>query len=149
VLENSYYKLHYERSIITDLPVHNIRPDIVRGTYIYSYLDNIREAKWINVAIPNSHNLYSTITEKLSTYTDKKEELIIISQLNAVCIIISALSTRGIIPKTKRQLETAKSSLWSIHTQAESSMKDKISQTQLVFDLFIYHTEHMPYSLNL
>ena len=36
----------------------------------------IKEAYSIDVAIPNSHNLHSTITEKLQKYTDLKEDLI-------------------------------------------------------------------------
>ena len=47
------------------------------------------------VAIPNSHNLHSTITEKLQKYTDLKEELIRIWQLNTACIIPLVLSTMG------------------------------------------------------
>jgi hypothetical protein len=42
----------------------------------------IKETYLINVAISNSHNLYSTIKEKLQKYTDLKEELIRISQRN-------------------------------------------------------------------
>jgi hypothetical protein len=35
----------------------------------------IKDAYLIYVAIPNSHNLYSKITEKLQKYTGLKEEL--------------------------------------------------------------------------
>jgi hypothetical protein len=44
----------------------------------------IKEAYLIDAAIPNSHNLYSTITEKLQKYAELKEELTGIWQLNAV-----------------------------------------------------------------
>ena len=65
--ENSSYEPRRERSIITDRNIHNIKPDIV-------LLDEtIKEANLIDVAIPDSHNLYSTITERLQKY---KEELI-------------------------------------------------------------------------
>jgi hypothetical protein len=36
----------------------------------------IKGAYSIYVAIPNSHSLHSTITEKLQKYTDLKKELI-------------------------------------------------------------------------
>jgi hypothetical protein len=36
----------------------------------------IKDAYSIDVAILNSHNLHSTITEKLQKYTDLKEDLI-------------------------------------------------------------------------
>jgi hypothetical protein len=35
----------------------------------------VKEVHLIRVAIPNNHNLHSTITEKLQKYTDMKGEL--------------------------------------------------------------------------
>jgi hypothetical protein len=70
ILEKSKYKLYYDMSIITDRTNHNNRLD-----------KTIKEAYLIVVAIPNSHSLHSTITEKLQKYTDLKEELIRIWQL--------------------------------------------------------------------
>jgi hypothetical protein len=62
-------KLYYDRSITTDLTVHNNRPNI-------DMLDKtIKEAYLINVAIPKSHNLFSTIIQKLQKYTNLQEEL--------------------------------------------------------------------------
>ena len=58
----------------------------------------IKEAYSIDAAIPNSHSLHSTITEQLQKYTDLKDELIRIMQLNAVYIVSLVLSTTGIIP---------------------------------------------------
>jgi len=63
VLENSNYKLYYDRSIIIDRTVHNRRPDTVM------FDKTIKEAHLIDVAIPSIHNLHSTITEKLQKYT--------------------------------------------------------------------------------
>jgi len=69
VLENFSYKLYYNRTIITDRTTHNSRQDTV-------ILDkSIKEANLIDVAIPNSHNLHGTVTNKLRKYTDLKEEL--------------------------------------------------------------------------
>ena len=42
----------------------------------------------IDAAIPNSHNLHSTITEKLQKYTDLKEELIRIRRLKTTNIVL-------------------------------------------------------------
>ena len=51
---------------ITDRTPHNNRPGIV-------ILDKtIKEAYLIDVAIPNSHNFHSTITEKFQKYKDLK-----------------------------------------------------------------------------
>jgi hypothetical protein len=41
----------------------------------------IKQAYLTDVAIPNNHNLHSTIIEKLRKYTDMKEEFIRIWQL--------------------------------------------------------------------
>jgi hypothetical protein len=70
VLEKSNSKLHYDRSIITNWTILNNRSDIV------ILGKPIKEAYLIDVAIPNSHNFYSTITENLQKYTDLKEEII-------------------------------------------------------------------------
>jgi hypothetical protein len=49
--------------------MYNNRPDIV-------ILDTtIEEAYSVDVAIPNSHSLHSTITEKLQKYTDMTKSL--------------------------------------------------------------------------
>jgi hypothetical protein len=58
---------------------------------------NIKEAYFIYVAIPNSHDPYSTYTKKLQKYTDLKEELIRIWQPNAIHIVsLSQKTTRQI-----------------------------------------------------
>jgi hypothetical protein len=41
----------------------------------------------IDVAVPNSHDLHSTITEKLQKYTDIKVELTRMWKLNVVRIV--------------------------------------------------------------
>jgi len=60
--------------------------------------EKYKEAYLIGVAIPNSHNLHNSITEKLQKYTDFKVELIRIWQLRMAYKIPLVLSTTGIIP---------------------------------------------------
>ena len=63
VLENTSYKLYYDRSIISDLTIHSNRPDIVT-------LDKtIKEIYSIHVALPKSQPSQH-ITEKLQKYKD-------------------------------------------------------------------------------
>ena len=50
------------------------------------------------VTIPNSHNLQSTITERLQKYTNLKEQLIRIRQMKTAYILPLVLSTSGIAP---------------------------------------------------
>jgi len=52
----------------------------------------------MDVAIANSQNLRSTITEKLQRYTDLTEELIRIRHLQTACTVPPVLFTAGIIP---------------------------------------------------
>ena len=89
--ENSSYKLYYDRSVITDWTIHNNRPDT-------AILTTIQEAYLIGAAMPNSHNLHSTFTEKLKKYKDLKEELIRIWHLKMAYIVLLGLSTTGITP---------------------------------------------------
>jgi len=52
-----------------------------------------KEAYLVDAVIHNSHNLHSTITQKLQKYTDLKEELIRILHLKMACTIPLALTT--------------------------------------------------------
>jgi len=68
--------------------------------------DDSNKTHLIDVAFPNSHNLNSTIAEKLRMYTDLKEELIRMWQLKTTYILPLVLSTMGIIPnKFNKNLE--------------------------------------------
>ena len=91
VLENTTEKVCYDMSITTDRTVQTYRLGVVM-------LDKtFKETCLIDVEIPDSQNLHSTITEKVPNYTDLKEGLISIWQLNTAFVIPFALSTTGII----------------------------------------------------
>jgi hypothetical protein len=94
VLGNSNCKLCYDGSVITYTTIHNYRPDTAvrdkppkKGarahthTHTHIHIDVLYIAIYIFIylfiytAIPNSHNLPSTITQKLLQYTGLKEEL--------------------------------------------------------------------------
>jgi hypothetical protein len=45
-------------------------------TYFSDLDETIREAYLLDVAVPESHNLHGTITEKPQQYTDLREETI-------------------------------------------------------------------------
>jgi len=69
VLENDNFKLYWNRSIITDKTILANRPDITctnkktKTTYL------------IDIAVPNTHNLAKTITEKQSKYQKLANEI--------------------------------------------------------------------------
>jgi hypothetical protein len=70
ILENETIKLYWDTSLITDKTIHNNRPDI-------TLVDKLSKTVYfIDIAIPNNHNL------------------------KAVATIPVTLSTNGIIPET-------------------------------------------------
>jgi hypothetical protein len=93
ILENSTYKLYNDSSII-DWTIHNNKADIVICN------KTIKEAQSIDVAIPNSHNLHSTINEKCLKYTDLKEGLIRIQALKTAYIILLVYQQKVLIQTT-------------------------------------------------
>ena len=66
LLENCNRKMYYGMSVTSDRTVHSNRPDIIMLG------KTIKEAHSVDTAIPNNHNLHSTITERLQQYTDWK-----------------------------------------------------------------------------
>ncbi|CAH2107788.1 unnamed protein product [Euphydryas editha] len=92
VLENDTHKLYFDRAILTDRTIHYNRPDITlqdksnKITYL------------IDIAVPNTHNLQKTISEKINKYTELKDEVARIWNQNKVYIIPIVLSTTGVIP---------------------------------------------------
>ncbi|KAG7301002.1 hypothetical protein JYU34_015366 [Plutella xylostella] len=97
VLENNTHKLYFDRAILTDRTTHFNRPDI---TIIHKQL---KTAQIIDIAIPNTHNLQSTISEKLAKYTDLRDEVTRMWRLESASIIPIVLSTTGVIPKQLHQ----------------------------------------------
>ncbi|KAL0822073.1 hypothetical protein ABMA28_005438 [Loxostege sticticalis] len=93
VLESSSHKMYFDRAILTDRTVHNNRPDI-------TLIDKQNKQVYIiDVAVPNTHNLHKTITEKIHKYTELKEEIVKIWQMDKVHIVPLVLSSTGVIPR--------------------------------------------------
>ncbi|KAI5747578.1 hypothetical protein M8J77_016195 [Diaphorina citri] len=84
--------VYYDRSIITDRTIACNKPDIVVKDR------NKKEAYIIDIAVPNTHNLMSTITEKRRKYTDLAEEVMNLWNMNKVTVIPIVLSASGVIP---------------------------------------------------
>jgi hypothetical protein len=92
VLENSSYKLNYDRSIVTDQTISNNRPDVV------IFDRTAKEAYLTDVATPNSHSLRTIISGKIQKGVGLKEELIRMWRLKTACKIPPIFSSVGIIP---------------------------------------------------
>ncbi|KAL0810623.1 hypothetical protein ABMA28_010737 [Loxostege sticticalis] len=97
VLENSNYRLYFDRAILTDKTTHYNRPDITLQD------KKNHKAYIIDIAIPNSHNMQNTISEKLTKYTDLKDEIKRMWRLAEVTIVPIVISTTGIIPRQLHQ----------------------------------------------
>ncbi|CAK1579245.1 unnamed protein product [Parnassius mnemosyne] len=93
VLENTTHKLYYDRAILTDKTIHYNRPDI-------TLQDKLNKITYlIDIAIPNTHNITKTITEKIHKYTDLQDEISRIWKQEKAYIVPIVLSTTGVIPK--------------------------------------------------
>lgn len=97
VLENTAAKLYFDRAILTDRTIHYNRPDIT----LVNKID--KTAYLIDIAVPNTHNLQATIAEKLTKYTELKDEITRIWHLHKVTIVPIVLSATGVIPKQLHQ----------------------------------------------
>jgi hypothetical protein len=99
VLENDNFKLYWNRSIITDKTILSNRPDIT------STNKKTKNAFLIEIAIPNTHNLAKTITEKQNKYQALANEIRIRDMWNqdAVQVVPIVISATGRIPKSLSQ----------------------------------------------
>jgi hypothetical protein len=97
VLENDTLRLYWNRSIITDKTIPFNRPDITLTN------KKTKNTFLIDIAIPNTHNLAKTITEKQNNYQELANEIRDMWKQDAVQVILIATSATGIIPKSLSQ----------------------------------------------
>jgi hypothetical protein len=69
VLENGNFKLYWNHSIITDKTTPFNRPDVTLTN------KKTKNTCLIDIAIPNTHNLTKTITEKQKKYQELANEI--------------------------------------------------------------------------
>jgi hypothetical protein len=97
VLENNNFKLYWNRSIITDKTIPSNRPDI---TFMKKKTKN---TFLIDIAIPNTHNLAKTRTEKQKKYQELANKVRDIWKQDTVQVVPIVISPSGIIPKSLSQ----------------------------------------------
>ena len=101
VLENNSYRLYWDRSVITDRTISANRPDIVLTD------KSKKHTLLIDIAIPNTHRLQQSHTEKLNKYSELAEEIKKMWQQDKVSIIPIIVSSTGVIPHNlKKSLNT-------------------------------------------
>ena len=94
VLESENFKLCWNRSILTDKTITFNRPDI---TFMNK---KIRNTFLIDIAVPNTHNLAKTITDKQNKYQKLTNEICAMWKQKAAQVIPIVLSSKGVIPKS-------------------------------------------------
>lgn len=142
VLENTNYKLYWDRTILTDKTIHYNRPDIT------VFDKQNRTAYIIDIAVPNTHNIQSTITEKLTKYQDLAIELGTQWQARSTHIVPIVLSSTGIIPKTlKNSLNALNIPLQLINTLQKATILNTCRTTRKFLTSSVTYLNNEPTSL--
>jgi hypothetical protein len=87
ILENETIRLYWDRSLITDKTIHNNRPDITLVNKV------IKTVYFIDIAIPNNHNLKAKYADKLAKYSELSIEIKDQWKMDTVATIPVTLST--------------------------------------------------------
>jgi len=97
VLKNENFKLYWNGSILTDKTISFNRPDI---TFMSKKTKNIF---LIDIAVPNTHNITKTITDKQNKYQELANEICAMWKQKAAQVIPIVISLTGVIPKSLSQ----------------------------------------------
>ena len=97
VLENENVKLYWNRSILTNKTIVFNRSD---KTFMNKKTNN---AILIDIAVPNTHNLAKTITDKQNNFQELANEICAMWKQKAAQVIPIVISSTGVIPKSLSQ----------------------------------------------
>ena len=95
VLENDSFKLYWNHSVITDKTIPANRPDI---TFMNKKIT--KTIYLIDIALPNTHNLALTITEKQNKYQELANEICAMWKQSAAQGVPIVTPSTGVIPKS-------------------------------------------------
>jgi hypothetical protein len=97
VLENENLKLYWNRSILTNKTIPFSRPDI-------AFMNNkTKNTFLIDIAVPNTHNLAKTVTDKENKYQELTNEVCAMWKQKAAQVIPIVISPTGVIPRSLSQ----------------------------------------------
>jgi len=97
VLENENFKLYWNRSILTDKTI----PFNLPGTTFMN--KKTKNIFLIDTAVPNTHNLAKTITNKQNKYQELVNEICAMWKQKAAQLILIAIPSTAVIPKSLSQ----------------------------------------------
>jgi hypothetical protein len=92
-LENDNFKLYWNRSVLTGKTIPFNRPDI---TFINKKTKN---TFLIDIAVPNTHNLAKTISDKQNKYQELANEICAMWKQNTAQVIPLVISSTAVIPQ--------------------------------------------------
>jgi len=116
VLENENFKLYWNRSILTDKTIHFSQPDI-------AFMNKkTKNTLLIDIAVPNTHNLAKTITDKQNKYQELANEICAVWKQKAAQVILIVISSTGVIPKSIPQSLTRLSLHPNTYIQLQKSV---------------------------
>jgi hypothetical protein len=116
VLENEYFKLYWNRSVLMDKTIPFNRPDI---TFMNKKTKN---TFLIDVAVPNAHNLAKPITDKQNRYQELANDICAMWKQKAAQVIPIAISSTGAIPKSLSRSLTKLNLHPNTHIQMQKSV---------------------------
>jgi len=96
VLENENFKLYWNRSMLTDKTISFNRPDI---TFVNK---KTKKTFLIDIAVPNTHNLAKTISDKQNKYQELTNEICAMWKQKATQVIPIVTSSTGVITKSNK-----------------------------------------------
>jgi len=97
VLENDNFQLCWNRSILTDKTIPFNRPDITFSN------KKTKNTFLIDIAVPNTHNLAKTVTDKQNKYQELTNEICTMWKQNTAQVIALVISSTAVIPKSLPQ----------------------------------------------
>jgi hypothetical protein len=89
--------MYWNRSIIMDKTIPSNRPDITLMN------KKTKNTFLIDIAVPNTHRLAKTITNKQNKYQKLANEICVMWKPNAAQVMPIVISSAGVIPKSLSQ----------------------------------------------
>jgi hypothetical protein len=93
-LENDNYKLYFDRTVLTDIPIQHNRPDIIILN------KQQKQAYLLDIAAPNSHNIIQTYNTKINKYLELSVAMKNLWCLEKNSILPLIISASGIVPQS-------------------------------------------------
>jgi len=116
VLENGNFKLYWNRSIITDTTVPANRHDITLMN------KKAKTTFLIDIAVPNTHNLAKTITDKQNKYQELANEICGMWKQNAAQVTPIIITSTRVIPNSLSQSQKRLNLHPNTHIQMQKSV---------------------------